>query len=135
MQLAHAVDRATAAYRQVRHIEGFLVVVGILPSQGHQVPEREAQLTFGVIAEMLPHQVRREAIETRGHGGVRGEEIPSPGHLERHVEGLPGCPHEIRGPLQDGEGGVAFIQVAHFRIDPQGAQQPPAADAQHESPG
>ena len=89
VQLAHAVDRATAAYRQIRHVERFLVVVGILSTQGHQVPEREAQLTLGVIAEMLPHQMRREAIETRGHGGVGGEEIPGPRHLERHVEGLP----------------------------------------------
>ena len=84
---------------------------------------------------MLPHQVRREAIETRGHRGVRGEEIPGPGHLERHLKRLPGRFHEIQGSFQDGEGGVAFIQVAHFGIQSQRAQEPPAADAQHESPG
>ena len=89
VQPAHAVDRATAAHRQIRHVEGFLVVVGILPSQGHQVPEREAQLILGIIAKILPHQIRREAIETRGHRGMRGEEVPGPGHLERHLEGVP----------------------------------------------
>ena len=39
VQLADAVDRAAAPDGEVRHVEGFLVVVGILPSQGHQIPE------------------------------------------------------------------------------------------------
>ncbi len=82
---------------------------------------------------MLPHQIRREAIKTGSHGGVGGEEIPGPGHLERHLKRLPGRFHEIQGPFQDGEGGVAFIQVAHFRIQSQCSQEPPAADAQHDS--
>ena len=89
-------------------------------------------MTFGVIAEMLPHQIRREAIETRGHGGMRGEEIPSPGHLERHLKRLPRRFHEIQGAFQCGEGGVAFIQMANFGIQSQRSQEPPAADAQHD---
>ena len=84
------------------------------------------------MAEMLPHQIRREAIKAGFHRGVGREEIAGPGHLERHLKRLPRRLHEIQGAFQYGEGRVAFIQMADFRIDSQGSQEPPAADAQHD---
>ncbi len=81
---------------------------------------------------MLPHQVRREAVEAGLHRRVGGEEIAGPRHLERHLKRLAGGLHEIRGPLQYGERRVAFVEMAHLGIEPQGSQEPPAANTQHE---
>src|SRR5665647_448411 len=86
VQLAHTVDPATAPQGQIGHGEWFLVVIGILPSQGHQFRERDAESIFGVTAEMLPHQIWREAIKAGFHRGVRREEVAGASHLERHLE-------------------------------------------------
>ena len=76
-------------------------------------------MIFGIIAQMLPDQIRREAIKAGFHRGVGRKEIAGPGHLERHLKRLPGRLHEIQGSFQYGEGGVAFIQVANFGIQSQ----------------
>ena len=81
---------------------------------------------------MTPEQIRRKAVKAGFHRGVRREEVAGTRHLERHLKRLPRRFHEIQGSFQDGEGRVAFVQMAHFGIKPQRAQEPPAADAQHD---
>ena len=89
-------------------------------------------MILGIIAQMLPEQLRREAIKAGFHRRVGRKEIASPGHLERHLKRLPRRFHEIQGSLQDSEGRVAFVQMANFGIQSQRPQEPPAADAQHD---
>ena len=76
------------------------------------------------------HERGREAVEARPDGGVGGEEIAGARDGQRHVERLAGFLHEIAGPLQNGERRVAFIEMADFRLEPERAQQTPAADAE-----
>jgi hypothetical protein len=89
-------------------------------------------MLLGIFPQVLPHQVRREAVKTSLHRGMRGEQVAGPRHLVRHLKGLAGGFHEIRGPLQYGESRMAFVEMADFRIQSQGLEEPPAADAQHD---
>ena len=65
---------------------------------------------------------RIETVEAGGHGGVGGEEVSGAGDGECDVEGLAVVVHEIAGALQDGERGVAFIQVTDFWFDSEFAE-------------
>ena len=47
-------------------------------------------------------------------------------------EGLSGLFHEGSGPFQHGEGGMPFIQVADFGLDPQRLEQAPSADPEYQ---
>ena len=75
-------------------------------------------------------EVRRETVETGGHGRVGSEQIARPRHGQGHVEGLAGRLHESVGAFQNGKGGMPLVQMADFRLDAQRAQQPPSPDAQ-----
>ena len=88
--------------------------------------------SLGVDAQILPHQLRREAVEAGFHRRVRGEKIAGPRDRERHRERLPGILHVGAGALQHGERGVTFVQMTHLGLHAERAQQPPAADAQNQ---
>ena len=60
------------------------------------------------------------------------EQVARPGGGQRHLEGLARFLHETPGPLQDGERGVALVQMADLGPDAQAPKQPPAADAEHQ---
>ena len=92
--------------------------------------ERNAEPVLRIAAEILLNQGRREAVKTSGHRRVRREQIARPCGGKCNIEGLPGLPHERPGAFQHGEGRMPFIQVAHFRMEAQCLEQPPAADAE-----
>src|ERR1017187_2402809 len=82
--------------------------------------------------KVLFNKARIETVKTGGYCRVSGEEIPRTSCRQRHFEGLPGLFHEIPGTFQDGECGVAFIQMADLRLDPECAEQSPSADPEEQ---
>jgi len=60
---------------QIRHVERLRGVVRVLAAQRQQVMERNAQLLFGIPAQVLLDEGRSETVETGGHRRVGGEEI------------------------------------------------------------
>ena len=78
----------------------------------------------------LSQELRIETVESRGDGGVGGEQISRAGHghgqFERHLVIL----HVAAGSFENGERSVAFVQVAHLRLEAESPQQAPAADTQ-----
>ncbi len=81
---------------------------------------------------MLRRQVRGEAVVAGFHGRVGGEDGARGGFLD----GLPGIQtiglHAMPGPLENGEGGVAFVEMKHAGSDAQGAQGAGATHAQEQ---
>ena len=56
--------------------------------------------------------------------------LPGSGGGERLLEVDAVVLHVAAGPLEDGEGGVALVEMADLGLDAQRAQHPPAADAE-----
>ena len=105
-------------------------VVRILAAQGQQIVECDAKLLLGVPPKVLFDESRSEAVKAGGDGRVGGEEVSRPRGGQRDFEWLRVLFHEIAGAFQNGEGGMPFIQVTDFRLDAQGGEQAPSADAQ-----
>ena len=65
VQAADRVDGATPAHRQVGHVERLVGVVWMLPAEGHEVVEADAEL-LGVGAEIQPHQAGSKRSKPAG---------------------------------------------------------------------
>ena len=130
VQSAHAVDGSTAVYRQMRHVEKFGSIVGVLLSQRQQLPYRNTQLLFGIAGQILLDQRGGETVKAGGDRGVRGKQIARTGHRQCGFEVQSAFLHKVPCAFQHGKRRMAFIQVAHLRFDAERHQQLPAADAQ-----
>src|SRR5208282_43068 len=113
---------------QIGHVEALRGVVRVLAAQGEQVMELNAKPLLGVSTEVLLDESGRETVKARSHRRVGSEEIADSSRGERHFKGLAGLFHESAGAFQHGESRMAFIQVTNFRMDPERAEQPPAAN-------
>ncbi len=58
--------------------------------------------------------------------------FPCSSGAQRDIEGLAGFLHETMGALQYGKRGMAFIEMADFRLDAQCGQQSPSADPEEQ---
>ena len=131
VQLAYAIDRPAPAHRQVRHVEGLVRVIGILASQRQQFAERKAELFLRITAEVLLHQCRRENVKSSRDRRVGGKKIARARGRQGNGKRLSGLLHETPGTLQEGEGGMPFVEMADVRFDSERREQPPAADPEH----
>src|SRR5262249_27653530 len=86
MQTAHTIDLAASSQREIRHIERFRTIKGVLSSQSHQLVKVDSQLV-GIPAEILPHQLRRKTVEAGFHWGVGGKKVSRPGYGKRNLKG------------------------------------------------
>src|ERR1035437_5108285 len=77
------------------------------------------------------HQLRRKPSQLRLHRGMRSEYIPGARDRKSHVKGLVRIFHVAPRAFQNRQRRVPFIEVAHFRPDPERTQQAPAADTQN----
>jgi hypothetical protein len=132
VQAADAVDGAAAAHGQVGYVERLVGVVWMDTAQRQQLLHADAQVILGVEPQRLFDEGRRKPIEPRLDGRVGGEEVAGArdreGDVERHAVVL----HEAPRPFQHGEGRVPFVEVTDLGLPPEGAQQAPAADAEHD---
>ncbi len=85
---------------------------------------------FGIAAEVLHEEVRREAVESRRHRRVRREQIARAAGAQRHVEWQAHFLHEMTAALQKRKGRVPFVEMTHRAVEIEQFQQPPAAGAQ-----
>src|SRR5437016_7189534 len=130
MEAAHAVDGAAAPRGEIRLVEWFVAVGGIVPAERQEIAQRDAEAFLGVVPEEALDEGRREAVEARRDRGVRGEDVACAGGRQRGVEGTPAVLHETAGALQHGEGRVPFVEMADLGLEPERSQQPPAPDSQ-----
>ncbi len=136
MEPADPVDGAAAVDGQVGHVERLrrsaqhraLGAVG-RPPQGEQSLQTDAQFVR-VAPQVLRHQRGRKTVEAGFDRRVGGKKVPGSRGGEGHLEGDSPVLHVTTRPLQDGERGMALVEMADVGFDPQLAQQPPAADAQ-----
>ena len=89
MQLAHAVDRATAANRQIGHVEGLRRIVRVLATQGQQILAGDAEPLLGIAAEVLLDERGSKTIEAGRHRRVGGEEVARAGDGQGASKGCP----------------------------------------------
>ena len=87
---------------------------------------------LGIATEVLLDESRSETVKAGGHRRMGGEEISRSRDGQRDVERLPGLLHETPGAFQYGEGRMPFIQMADFRLDAEGGEQPPSADPEEQ---
>ena len=104
----------------------------ILAAERQQVVDIKPQGVTGVAAEGGLDEGRAEAVETRCHGDMGGEEIAGARDGESQRECLAAVHHEAAGALQHREGGMSLVKMADLGVETKGAQQPPSADAQHQ---
>src|SRR6185295_19396256 len=97
-----------------------------------QVLDRDTKLLLCVCAHILFNEAWRESIKAGIYRSVRGEEISGAGRGERDLERLPSLFHEAASALQHRARRVSFIEMTHFRRDPQRTQQPPSAHPQQQ---
>ncbi len=71
-------------------------------------------------------------VETSRHSRMGRQQVAGSGNGQGRLERESGFFHERIGPLQHQKSGVSFVHVAHFRLDNQGHEQFPAADAEND---
>ena len=131
VQTAHAVHRTAAPNREVRHVEGLAIVLGIMSAERQHVAERDAQFVLGIITAPIRHQPAVKAVETGRDRRVRGEKITRPGHRQRLGKRHRIVFHESARTLQSRERRVSLIEMADVCMDTQSPQKPPSANPQH----
>ncbi len=114
VEAADSVGCATAAQREIRHIERLGVVAWIHAAQRHQIAERNLQFFLGIHPEVPVHEVRGKAVKSGSHGRMGGEQIARAGRRQRDVERLAVILHERTRALQHGERGVTFVEMTDF---------------------
>ena len=82
-------------------------------------------------AEEVPHLTVVENVVARGHGRVRGENRRGSDRLERRPEGMSPC-DAFAHALEDHEGRMTLVDVPDARLQPEHADRPHAADAEHD---
>src|SRR5690242_11186395 len=131
VQAADAIHRATAADREIRHVEGLGGVAGVGAAEREQIIKGNPEFGFTVLAKAPGHQIRRETVEARRYGRVGGEEIANARGGECDLERAAVFFHEIARTLENDKARMAFIHMADFRIETQGAKHAPTANTQH----
>ena len=94
MEFANAVDRASAANRQIRHIEWLVGIVRIGPAKRHQILHADAQALDRVPREVELHERGRESVKARRHRSMCREHVAGARGGERDVKGLGVFIHE-----------------------------------------
>ena len=107
-------------------------VAGVLAPEAEHALDAHAEPLTGVVAEIARDEARLVAVEAGRDGCVGREEVAGTRHAERGLEVDTGLLHEEARPLEHGERGMPFVQVTDLGIDPEAAQQAPAADAEHD---
>src|SRR5664280_1910302 len=130
MQATHAIHLPAAPDRQIGHVESLRRVVRILAAKSQQIVKGNAEPLVGIPPKVLLDEGRSESVKTGGHCRVRGEEVARSRGGQCDFEGLLCLFHEVSGTFQDGERRVPFIQVTDFRLESEGAEQPPSADSE-----
>src|SRR5579872_1145039 len=105
-------------------------MIRILSTQIQQCLERYSESLFGVMTKILLNQVWREAIKAGFDRCVRCEKVSRSSDRQGNIERLFMIDHPGARPFQDGERGVTFVEVAHFRLEPQCAKQTPTSDSE-----
>ena len=136
MQHGHAVDPLREAHAHDGHVEHVVVAarVGFRAEREHPVDRQPCPC--GVGGEVPLDQLAREAVDARGHRGVRREDRARAGQLKRLVEREPGG-DVLPDPLQAEEAGVPLVGVEHLGLGVAGDRAvgphcPHAADTQEQ---
>jgi len=132
VEAAHPVERAAATDGEVGHVEGFGRIIRVLPSECQEIVETDPQAFLGIWPEVPLNEGRVEAVEAGRHRRVRGEDVSRARDRQGHVEGAPALLHEGPGALEHRERRVPLVEVADLGLEPEGPQQAPAPDAQHQ---
>ena len=132
-----ALGQAEAHHGHVEHAAvAAVVVLGTEPED----PVDRYAADRALRAEVLLHQLAREAVDAGRDRGVRGEHGAGAGDLERSVEVEVGAvvgQGQLADPLEPEEPGVALVGVEHLRLHVAGqaavgAHGPDAADAEEQ---
>ncbi len=116
------------AQSQDRHAESAQRIHTRL-TQTEKLVERDLHLR-GKVAEVFPHHLPRKSVVARGHGRVGRENIGGGDHLEGGIEIEFFLRHIQPNALEREEGGMAFVHVKNFRLDPEGGERFHAAYAE-----
>ena len=103
-----------------------------MAAQCQQFGERYSEPLLRITTEVLFDKSGSETVEAGGHRRVGGEEVPRSRDGQCDIEGLRGLQHQAAGTLQHGQGCVPFVEVAHFGLDPERDEQPPATDPEED---
>ena len=107
------------------------VVVGLVGAltEGHQLVERRCRTRAANDAEVLLHQLGREAVDAGRHRCVRGEHTAGANDLDRLGERQARL-DQFADALERQEAGVTLVGVEHLRVQAERAQHPNATDAE-----
>ncbi len=131
VQGRHAVAAPGEVERQHRRAERRRRIVRELGAERHDPVEGHAE-AGGERLQVPAGEVGLEAV-VPGLDRRVGREHAGRRHLaQRVVRGEPLLLHDLARPLEQGEGGVPFVQMEHRGLDPQPAESAVAADAEQD---
>ena len=126
VQAADAVARAAQPDRERRHAGRLARVVRAGAAQRHELVRRDAE-PRGQVVVGREHLVDAVGLVPGRHGRVRREDEALAHGGERILERR-AFRDRLRGELEPGECGMAFVQVADGRLDAERLQRADAAD-------
>ncbi|HTQ23323.1 MAG TPA: hypothetical protein VMI09_01420 [Candidatus Binataceae bacterium] len=132
MELAYRIDRAASADRKIGHVERLTSVLGIVAAQRQKVPEIDSEHVIGIASQVALDHCRIDAVEPGRNRSMGCKEIAGARSGQRNLERLSVLDHEFTCAFEYGKSRVAFVQMADFRFETDGAEQSPAADAEHQ---
>ena len=130
VEFADAVGMPAQSQRQNRHAKWIGGVETGL-AEGEKFVERQPDFG-GETAEIFAHHFARERIVARRDRRVGGENIGRSGHLKCGIEIELLLRDEPPNPLEPEEGGVSFVHVKDFRLDPESVKGVDAANPEHD---
>jgi hypothetical protein len=78
VQATHSIHCPTPADCQIRHVETFRRVLGVLAAQGQQIVECNTELLFGIPTKVLLDEGRSKTVKAGGHRSVSREKVTRP---------------------------------------------------------
>src|SRR5271170_1362373 len=132
VKFANAADLTAAAKSEVGHVERLRHIARILPAEAEQSFHRNCEFVLRIMSEIFPTEFRVEAVEAGRHCRMGRKHISCPGNGQRKFEGNVVILHITSGAFEHGECRMTFIKVADLRMQPNLAQQAPAANTQND---
>ncbi len=86
---------------------------------------------LSILLEIPLHQVGRETVEARLYWSVGGEKIAGTSDGQSEIEWLLVIRHVGASSLQHRECSMAFVEMAHFGLQSEGAKELPSSNAKY----
>ena len=128
---ADPIDATTEVQGEPRHIQAVAIAAQAIGSAEGQQPLGGQAVSVQPGLEVELDELLREPVKSGRDGGVGGKQVGGAGCHTRGVKVAVVLVGPLKRPLHQGQGTMAFVDVADRRVPAKLFEQAPAANAQH----